>query len=336
MPALSITGCHSIFTAMEPYPMSPRQPADEGARRLALAHLESARLARDRIPSGDPESLHDYRVALRRLRSALRSYRHEVRSTVTPKSRRRLDALAHATNRSRDLEVHLGWLDGQARSAGESARPAIGWLTARLERDRCLARDAMLALDERLFPALHDRLRGQLSRYRATLHLDGNREGPTLAAATARHARTAARRLDRRLRRIPDETGEREIHRARIAAKHLRYLLEPFAAALPDGDAIVERLKSLQDAFGDAHDTHVFLPELAETLQEAERDGHAELAPGLRVLAASLRARGSQAFEMAAQSWLLPSRGAFFDDVRAARLALADRSRGLRPSVLSP
>src|SRR6476646_10736621 len=119
---------------MLPSPASPGQPAEEGARRLALTHLEAARVARGRLATPtDAEALHDYRVALRRLRSCLRSYRRELRSTVSRKSRRRLRRLARATNRSRDLEVHTRWLADQAPMAGGAEQPGLAWLTARLE-----------------------------------------------------------------------------------------------------------------------------------------------------------------------------------------------------------
>src|SRR6185437_7228777 len=57
-------------------------------------------------------------------------------------------------------------------------------------------------------------------------------------------------------------------HRARVAAKHLRYLLEPFAPAVSGGETTVDRLKALQDGFGDVHDAHVFGTELREALAE--------------------------------------------------------------------
>ena len=104
----------------------PRLPVERGARRLALVHLDAAMAARIRVKgSTDPEALHDYRVALRRLRSCLRSYRKELRATVTRKSRRQLRRLARGTNRSRDLEVHLEWLTGRREAAGETERRAL-------------------------------------------------------------------------------------------------------------------------------------------------------------------------------------------------------------------
>jgi CHAD domain-containing protein len=300
-------------------------PADEGARRLALAHLDAAGAARSRLAtSADPEALHDYRVALRRLRSCLRSYRPELRSTVSPKNRRRLTRLARATNQSRDLEVHLEWLAVQETTAGHLERPGILWLGGRLKEIQRCEREKMHAVDERLFPRLYERLRHQLLHYPLTVRLDSPAEPPTTASATARHMERAVRRLERRLQWIRSETGEAEIHRARIAAKHLRYLLEPFAPDLPGGDALIARLKALQDAFGDVHDTHVFLPTLRSALAETGHDLRLELGEGLRSLVRSLRARALEAYGNAAREWLEPGQQAsFFEDVRSAGQALA-------------
>jgi CHAD domain-containing protein len=281
------------------------RPAREGARRLALTQLDAAREARGRVlAAADPEALHDYRVALRRLRSCLRSYRRELHSTVTRKSRRRLDRLARATSRSRDLEVHLAWLGQEASVALDEELPGIACLTGWLQEEQWRAREEMLSLDEHLFPSVHDRLHRQLSRYPTVIRLDSGETGPTTADATRRHLKAAARRLRRRLGRIEDGNSETEIHRARIAAKHLRYLLEPFAGVLPTGAAIIDRLKVLQDVFGAVHDAHVFLPVLSAALAEARRARSLSLAQGLRSLEEALRARGAEAFATAEREWL--------------------------------
>ena len=151
------TGDLNVALTSSTMDLSPRLvdlAASEGVRRLAIAQLETAGAARARVASSaDPEALHDYRVALRRLRSCLRSYRGQLASTVTGKSRRRLRGLARATNRSRDLEVHLKWLTAQQATASELERPGIAWLIARLAEAQSREREEMLALDERLFPS---------------------------------------------------------------------------------------------------------------------------------------------------------------------------------------
>ena len=305
----------------------PSLPVEEGARRLALAHLEDAKAARTRIAdSSDSEALHDYRVALRRLRSCLRAYRKHVRSTVTPKSLRRLRRLARGTSQSRDLEVHLAWLGEQLEGAQEARRAGVTWVIERLNVASRLARDEMLALDKGLFPQVHDRLVAQLSAFRAMVRLDADPRPRSTAVRTANRVRVTSARLKRRLRRILGYSSEFETHRARIAAKHLRYLIEPFAGSLPDGDTVIEQLKALQSAYGDVHDAHLFVAELREALPEVETapPGGPDVVPGLRALIGSLEARGIQAFNTASAAWLESGGEPFFRRVDALADAIGD------------
>jgi CHAD domain-containing protein/CYTH domain-containing protein len=314
--------------------------ADEGARRLALAHLLDAAAARSRVlGSADPEALHDYRVALRRLRSCLRAYRRCLRSTVTRRSLRRLRRLARGTSRSRDLEVHLAWLGEQRDRLGEAERPGVSWLIKRLTEARHRAWDEMARLDQRLFPRLHERLTRQVSAFRTTVRLDAGLGPRSTAAVTASRTRQTSERLRERLLRVADYSSMSAIHRARIAAKHLRYLLEPFAESVPEGRAAVEQLKALQSSFGDVHDAHVFLVELRKTLPEA-REARFECAgvlPGVEAAAAALQTRGMQAFEGAAGAWLGGAAEPFFrtvDSIADAIAALGDRDREIERKFL--
>ena len=59
---------------------------EEGARRLALKALSAARAAERRLDDrSDPEALHDFRVAIRRLRSLLRAYKPQLESSIRKK-----------------------------------------------------------------------------------------------------------------------------------------------------------------------------------------------------------------------------------------------------------
>src|SRR5690348_8156143 len=62
------------------------------------------------------DAVHDFRVALRRLRSWLRAFGDELAPTVRPKVSRRLKRIADATRVSRDCEVHIEWLENFAKS----------------------------------------------------------------------------------------------------------------------------------------------------------------------------------------------------------------------------
>jgi CHAD domain-containing protein/CYTH domain-containing protein len=304
----------------------PNLLADEGARRLALAHLEDAGAARSRLlGSSDQEALHDYRVALRRLRSCARAYRKQFRSTVSRKSLRQLRRLARGTNRGRDLEVHLAWLVEQRDRVGEAEQPGVSWILERLTSAKRSAWEEMLQLDATLFPKVHDRLAVQLSAFRTTVRLDADLRRLSTAAVTASRMRATSRRLRRRLLGIHGYLSTTAIHRARIAAKHLRYLLEPFAAGVPDGETVIHQLKTLQDALGDVHDSHVFLAELRETLPEAKgaASSGSNVLPGLEALMASLQIRGFQAFVDTSPTWLGGRAEPFFSRVNTIADAIA-------------
>ena len=321
-------------------PTLPNLLADEGARRLALAHLEDANAARSRLASpSDTEALHDYRVALRRLRSCLRAYRKQLRSTVSRKSLRQLRRLARDTNQSRDLEVHLAWLAEQRERVGEAEQPGVSWLLGRLTEAKRRGWDEMLQLDQSLFPKVYHRLVVQLSAFPTTIRLDSDLRGRSTAAVTAGRVRAASRRLRRRLLEIYGYSSGTAIHRARIAVKHLRYLLEPFAAGVPEGDAVIERLKALQDALGDVHDAHVFLAQLRESLPGA-RDAASsgtDVLPGLAAVMASLESRGFQAFAKIRPTWLVDRAETFFretDRMADAIAALAGKGQEIERKFL--
>src|SRR5918998_1337794 len=84
--------------------------ADEATRLLALTYLDEIALAERRLADPqDAEALHDFRVALRRLRSCIRAYRNELKGSVSKRMRRSLRELMLVTNEGRDAEVHLEW-----------------------------------------------------------------------------------------------------------------------------------------------------------------------------------------------------------------------------------
>src|SRR5688572_28267928 len=118
----------------------PARPAEEAVRRLAIAELARAEAARERLVEGDrDEALHDLRVALRRLRSLLRSHRTEFSLEFPKKLVRKLGALASSTNPGRDAEVQVSWLAPLAVALKPAERPGYQGLLRQLEerRDDC-------------------------------------------------------------------------------------------------------------------------------------------------------------------------------------------------------
>ena len=247
------------------------------ASTVALAHLDDAVAAAARLPDrSDAEALHDFRVAIRRLRVTMRAY-PGLHESVARKQRRRLRKLVRTTNPARDAEVQLAWLLERSPHFTAPERAGLGPLRARLRGRR---RRVMTATREGL-QARFEKLERKLRRRLTTLQSDaGPNEAPfrTIAAATlVQHASDLAGRLAE----TSPTAAPAELHATRIAAKRLRYLLEPVESGLADGASLIRRLKDLQDLFGaltDAHELEVVLGEAGEGAAPAVKLLQAEVA----------------------------------------------------------
>jgi CHAD domain-containing protein/CYTH domain-containing protein len=244
------------------------RPAEEGARVVALALLADCDLAAGRLESGgDAEALHDFRVGLRRMRTILRSFRPWLSDTVRRKAEKKLARLARATNAARDAEVQLAFVGEQREAVGERQRAGLDFLEARLHARRRAGSPSHERLVAR-YRRTSAKLAARLQRFEG--RLDGAHRGPSLGAALAGLVAGELDDLCARLGRVAGAADEHAIHKARIAGKRLRYLLEPLRGN-PHGDAraAVKELKRLQDVLGDLHDAHVLSREIAAALVDA-------------------------------------------------------------------
>ena len=233
-----------------------RLPAGEGAAWIARAYLDDAADAAARLHDRrDTEALHDFRVAIRRLRVAVSAY-PALRDAMSHKQRRRLRTLAHATNAARDAEVQLAWLnEGSSRfSAAEhhALAPLRARIRARRRREEARTREK---LEERF-----KRVSRKLRRGLAVLETTGPQ--PRFAATATSVLMRQVEDLRARLSGVTAVWQVAELHAARIAAKKLRYLLEPLREHVAPADPLVDRLRQLQDLLGEIHDAHVLSEEL--------------------------------------------------------------------------
>jgi CHAD domain-containing protein len=243
---------------------------EEGARRLALSFLDQAAAALPRLSDPeDTEALHDFRVALRRLRSSLKAYKKPLAGSLSKKLNRRLGKLASATGPGRDTEVQMEWLRKQGKNLHPVHRSGLFWQLSRLDKRMRDAYGDLTAEVADEFPALERDLRKQLSVYQTEVHLDAGGPHPTLGEVTAAILRGQIADLESHLAHIQEAGDEKEAHRARISAKRLRYLLEPLTEDLPGAAPLVKRLKGFQDLLGELHDAHVLEAELAEAVETA-------------------------------------------------------------------
>jgi CHAD domain-containing protein/CYTH domain-containing protein len=325
-------------------------PAKHAARVIALGFLDEADAAADRLVTGsDPEALHDFRVGLRRLRSCLRAYERSLCDSVREKDIRRLRAVARATGESRDAEVHLAWLAEQRSKLPARRRIGVQWLIERTQREKAEADVELRQETTDDFERVRNRLRARLAEYGTTVRLDGGSDEPRYADVAAALIATHAGELQQRLSAVAGPADHADAHEARIAGKRLRYLLEPVTGEVAEAQAVVKRLKVLQDLLGELHDTHVFCAVISEAIADAAAEHARRLAdtvltgdgsetsvrremrrdarPGLLALARLLREREQELFAQLHAEWLGDAGAPLFDEVRAAARAIAARGR---------
>jgi CHAD domain-containing protein len=252
------------------------RPAPEGARWFALARLRGLILERKRLDDpDDTEALHDFRVALRRLRSVVRAYGSELDDSVSPKIRRRLSRMAEAAGVSRDAEVRLQWISERRDRIEGADRRSLAWVEQHLRRERRTGDQTLRRELKRHFAGATVQLQRRLMRYRVTLDAGERRAVPATRELLSQTLLDLTSLLRERLD-APTRVGDvRALHLARIAAKRLRYALEPLAEGrfVPSpvarrAGAAVAQLASLQDELGRIHDAHVFRRWLRERISE--------------------------------------------------------------------
>ena len=287
-------------------------PAEEGARQLVLILLADAETAATRLARATgAEPLHDFRVAVRRLRSLMRALRPWL-PHLKRRHERRLGRLARSTNQVRDAQVHLAWLRGPGRQVAIASRRAGYELV--------------------------------VSRLETRLH-----QGP-LATELVERFRRLGTKLTRRLHRSvpagPDAfttrmalvggaADQEGAHRARIEGKRLRYLLEPTRSWRSAGARrLLARLKDAQTALGELHDAHVLSVELADALSSAPETKtrrpvpQADPRPGIVALAVRLTRHRNAMHAAVERQWRASEMAQLAQDVEAVAAALETATRG--------
>jgi CHAD domain-containing protein len=265
------------------------------------------------LVAGHDDGLHDLRVALRRLRTLLRAFRPLVEDSLKRKTLRALRTLARATSDARDAEVACAWVSSQA-DIPPRAQPGVREIARRFAEERDAARAAIRErLDDEL-PSLVNRLTKQLSAYAEMQSLNAPVVAPTFGEVAGAVIERQRSRLARALERVKTLSDVDEAHRARIAAKRLRYVLEPLHQA-PHACEPLERLIELQDVLGDARDAHQLWRRFArETGELGARD--ARVKTGLLELARRARKEERRAFAVFRREWGVDNAAGILESIR--------------------
>lgn len=243
-------------------PPSPEPPQTAGRHILDyLREQADALLAYDPGVRRDlPDSVHQMRVATRRMRSAFKTFRKIIDRTVTDPIGDELKWLAGELGVARDHEVLTERL--QSRVDAVPGTLLLGPVRARLTvwaaaHGSDARRKAVAALDTKRYLSLLDSLDALLSAP-PLLKAAGGAPDRVIPKAVLRDYDRLAARINHALELPPGQERDLAMHDARKAAKRARYAGEAATPALGKAaKKFAKRMKAVQSVLGDHQDSVV-------------------------------------------------------------------------------
>ncbi|MGD6745518.1 CHAD domain-containing protein [Streptomyces sp. BH106] len=262
------------------------EPDTAGAR--VLAHL---RAQRDALVELDPavrrdlpDSVHQMRVATRRIRSAFKTYKKVLDPDVTGPVAEELKWLAGELGIDRDREVLTERITGRIDAVPRTLLlgPVRGrlriWAVARRHGSR---RHTVAVLDGRRYLALLDGLDALLAE--PPLLPDAAKPAAEVLAKAARKDKARlAGRIEHALSLEPGTRRDVALHEARKAAKRARYAGEAARPVLgKQAKKFAKRMKGVQSVLGDHQDSVVAREALRQLGIQANAAGETAFTWGL-------------------------------------------------------
>jgi CHAD domain-containing protein len=244
--------------AMEPpevaaLPVQADSPAKDVIKHV-FAEAIASLLRHDPLvrTSGDPEGVHQARVATRKLRSHLRTFGPLLDPEWTEPLRSELGWLAMGLGAVRDREVLLERLHERAKTLPASDLRSAGSLLHVLEQEIETLRTKLLAeLGSVRYIDLLDRLVIAAHAPATLPEADepASKVLPPLAAGPWR-------RLNSAVKQLPETPADPELHRIRILAKRARYAAEAVVPVAGNAaEAFARAAAKLQTVLGEHQDS---------------------------------------------------------------------------------
>jgi len=224
-----------------------------------IAHESDLRI------SDDSESVHQARVATRRLRSDLATFAAFVDPQWAAELRAELRWLGAELGAVRDVEVQRDRLREHAGGLPTAEAEAARRVVRRLDADRAAARsDLVSTLSQARFAHLRVKL-GEAAAHPAITDT-GRACG---SAALARVVRARWRKLRRTVRKLGDNPTDEALHVVRVRAKQCRYAAEACEPAFGKrARRLARAMAKVQDLLGEHHDAVTAGAWLAKTAHE--------------------------------------------------------------------
>jgi len=254
--------------------------AVDAIRAVLSQHVRHLLMADVGVRRDLPDSVHQMRVAARRLRSAFATFAPLLESADAESLREELKWIASELGGIRDTEVMLARLDEHARALDDpiDAARARAAIDPFLSRRLTAARSSALAA---LRSDRHQQLVDDLIGAAIDPPVTDLAYQPCSAVLLPLVARTW-RRLDRAIDKLDLASDSAPWHAARIKAKRARYAAESVSGVFGRKmDRFADRLADVTELLGDHQDAHVAQTIIRELAAHSETDGATGMSLGL-------------------------------------------------------
>jgi CHAD domain-containing protein len=261
-------------------------PSPDVATPLLRERIRSLFLEVPQGLAGNEESIHQMRVAGRRLRVAIPILTKQPEGKRARRALKVLRQLTRAAGASRDHDVIVGLLDAELRAAGTLSDEGKV-LERRLQAARRRGKG-------RMAEALMDLEIAQLRRDLRRLVRRGAEDLFTGLSRLHQQRDLGGRDLVEGFTALGETFDPERLHELRKHARRLRYAAEVSVVLRGKPSEAPDVFRDLQGDLGEIHDLHVLSTWLSAQATAAERRGDASLVAEARRLAAVFEARARE------------------------------------------
>ena len=232
----------------------------DATKKLLLSLVQTIKKNQDGVINDvDTEFLHDFRVAIRRTRSALSQIKGVLPDNILKRFKQDFALAGKATNRLRDLDVYLLEEEYYKKLLPPDLQSGITTVFKKLAVERQSEQKKIVKFlrgnqYNKIIKDWEDYLQSPSEQNSSAKKSDL----PVIVLAK-KFIWKKYKQILNKGNKINDLTPDAELHQLRIECKKLRYLLEFFNSLFPKNqmDIILKQLKKLQDNLGDFNDLYV-------------------------------------------------------------------------------
>ena len=253
-------------------------PAMDSVQAVKEIHLHLLGVVEANIPGVkkdlDSEFLHDLRVAVRRMRSALTQIKGVLKQQDVDRFKSRLAWIGQATGPTRDMDVFLLEFDSYRCCLPEQFRSDLDPLHEFLEQHHQIEHGLMIKkINSPHFRVLVKELREFLEGLAITN--TASEAGTPIAELANKRIFKMYRRVMKDGSAIVDDSPAEHLHDLRKECKKLRYLMEFFRCIYPEKKIrkLIKSLKHLLDNLGNFQDLEVQADKLRDYARQMVEEG---------------------------------------------------------------